>query len=241
MVGPTDRLETGGVRTSIEPGRSSKASRSLGGAAFIVSLLVLPSACDMSESPFASSEGTQVAYRPQEAGTVDHALCLLGYVHVPVRNVRPGHQLIEASINGVAGDFVLDTGANLTVVSASQAERFRLSPETGGILGSGPARFAGVQGTARQVRIESFLLASVDIRQRSVLVADLGQLMGALGRASGREISGIVGQDILNEHRAIIDVARPMLYLMEEDREPAPVSAEGCTPSISRAGRPDNR
>lgn len=185
----------------------------------------------MSGSPFGSSGGAPVAYRPQEAGTVDHALCLLGFVHVPVRNVRPGHQLVEATINGVVGDFVLDTGANLTVVSASQAERFGVAQDAGGILGSAPARFVGGSGTARQVRVESFRLANIAVRQRNVLVADLGQLLGALGKASGREVSGIIGQDILNEHRAIIDVARPMLYLMEEDRDPAPVNAEGCKPS----------
>jgi predicted aspartyl protease len=217
------------VPTSIPHARSNNALRNAWKTPLIVALLVLPSACDMGGSPFASSERAQVAYRPQEAGTVDHALCLLGYVHVPVRNVRPGHQLVEASVNGVAGNFVLDTGANLTVVSASQAERFRLSPRALGVLGSGSARFAGIEGMARQVRVESFLLSDVDIRQRSVLIADLDQLLGPLGRASGSEISGIIGQDILNNHRAIIDVARPMLYLMKEDREPAPVSAESCT------------
>lgn len=200
---------------------------------FLIPLLL--SACDMSGSPFASSDGKQVAYRPHEAGTVDHALCLLGFEHVPVRNVRPGHQLVEATINGVTGEFVLDTGANLTVVSASQTERFRLDPQAGGTLGAGPARFAGGSGTARQVRVESFQIGNLSVRQRSILVADLGQLLGALGQASGREIAGIIGQDILNEHRAIIDVARPMLYLVEEDREPAPVSADNCAPSTQAA------
>lgn len=98
------------------------------------------------------------------------------------------------------------------------------------MLGSGPTRFAGGSGVARQVRVESLQIANVAVRQPRVLVADLGQLLSALGEVSGREVSGIIGQDILNEHRAIIDVARPMLYLMEKNREPAPVSAESCQP-----------
>lgn len=185
--------------------------------------------CDASGGPFAPADEGAVASRPQEAGTVDHALCLLGFAAVPVRNVRPGHQLVEATINGVTGDFVLDTGANVTVVSTAQAERFGLSVEGGGLLGSGPARIAGSTGTARQVRVDSFALGQVAIRQRQVLIADLGQLLGVLGQASGREVSGIIGQDVLEEHRAIIDVPRPMLYLMEDDRDPAPVPAERCT------------
>lgn len=229
MVGPSDCSEIDGMRPPIARGRSHEASDKAPRTLLLATLLLLLSACEMSQNPFASSVEEKVTYRPQEAGTVDHALCLLGFVHVPVRNVRPGHQLVEANINGVTGDFLLDTGANLTVVSASQAERFRLAPEAGGMLGSGPARFVGGSGIARQVRVESFQIANVAVRQRQILVADLGQLLNQLVEISGREVSGIVGQDILNEHRAIIDVARPMLYLMEEDREPAPVSAERCT------------
>lgn len=182
----------------------------------------------MSGGPFAPDGGALAEYRPQEAGTVDHALCLLGFAHVPVRNVRPGHQLVEASINGVTGDFVLDTGANVTVVSASQVERFGLSPESGGALGSGLARFAGTTGTARQVGVDAFVIGEVPIRQQRVLVADLDQLLATLGQVAGREVSGVIGQDVLEQHRAIIDVARPMLYLMEENRDPAPVPSERC-------------
>lgn len=190
--------------------------------------LILLAGCDVSDDPFAPSGDATVEYHPQEAGTVDHALCLLGFAAVPVRNVMPGHQLVEATINGVTGNFVLDTGANATVVNAAEAERFGLTTQGGGVLGSGPPLFSGASGTARHVRVDSFALGQHAIRQRRVLIADLGQLLGVLGQASGREVSGIIGQDVLEEHRAIIDVPRPMLYLMEEDRNPAPVPSERC-------------
>lgn len=199
-------------------------------APLIAPLLLLLPACDMAAGPISRADREPVEYRPQEAGTVDHALCLLGFAHVPVRDVAPGHQLVEATINGVTGDFVLDTGANVTVVSAPQAERFGLSTSAGGILGSGPARFVGASGTARQVGVDSFTIGEVTVRQRRVLIADLGQLLGALGTASGREVSGIIGQDVLREHRAVIDVSRPMLYVLTDARAPAPVAAEGCDP-----------
>lgn len=197
-------------------------------AAPLILLALALAGCDMSNSPFAPADEGPVAYRPQDAGTVDHALCLLGFAAVPVRNVSPGHQLVEASINGVTGDFVLDTGANVTVVDAARAESFGLSADRGGLLGTGSARFIGSAGTARQVRVDSFAVGPIALRQSRVLVADLGQLLGALGQASGREVAGVIGQDVLEEHRAIIDVPRPMLYLMAEDRDPAPVPAGRC-------------
>lgn len=142
--------------------------------------------------------------------------------------VDPGHHLIEASINGQAGNFVLDTGANVTVVSASQLERFGLSGEVTG-LGLGAPRPAGAAGSARQIGIDSFSIGPITVRQSRIVTADLDQLLGAFSTISGRRVSGIIGQDVLNEHRAIIDVSRPMLYLMEEDRDPAPVPAGRCS------------
>lgn len=46
---------------------------------------------------------------------------------------------------------------------------------------------------------------------------------------------GVIGQDVLDEHRASIAVAGPMLDLMEDDRDPALVPAERChdQPKIS--------
>jgi len=153
-----------------------------------------------------------------------------------MRKVDPGHHLIEAIINGQIGNFVLDTGANVTVINASQAERFGLSRAPGGVRGVGGSLPAGASANARQVAIDSFKIGPITVRQSRVVTADLGQLLTALGKISGSEVSGIVGQDVLNEHRAIIDVARPMLYLMEEDRNPAPVPAERCR-STDKEGR----
>ena len=54
----------------------------------------------------------------------------------------------------------------------------------------------------------------------------LGQIVNLLGPISGGKVYGIIGQDVLKEHRAVIDVAKPILYLVREDNAPAPVAAE---------------
>jgi clan AA aspartic protease (TIGR02281 family) len=197
-------------------------------AALILLPLLMATACQQIGSPFAPSDDAAVEYRPEEAGTVDHALCLLGFAAVSVRKVRPGHHLVEATINGITGNFVLDTGANMTVISTSQAERFGLSRQAGSRLGFAAQRMGGISGNARQAAIDSLAIGTMTIRQRGVIIADLDQLLGALGEASGSEVAGVIGQDVLGEHRAIIDVARPMLYLMAQDRDPAPVPADQC-------------
>lgn len=183
----------------------------------------------------------QAEYRPGEGGTVDQALCLLGFTAVPLRELITGHHLVDVTLNGRTGTFVLDTGANATVVHAAFAEEFGL-PSTGGL----PAGAIGVGGglRARQVRAESFAVGAVPVRQSRIMVADLAQVVRVLGPVAGRRIYGIVGQDVMKEHRAVIDVARPILYLIPADEEPAPVAAEKCTmpEGTERAGRaPENK
>lgn len=182
--------------------------------------LVLVTACQ--EAPVTAPP---LEYRPEEAGTVDHALCLLGFDAVSLKEVSTGHHLVQATINGRSGSFVVDTGANVTVVDRSHAQFFGL-PNSGdvGALAAGMAN----GGRATQVSVESFRIGALDVRQQRVVTAELGQLLQALGRASGTTVYGLIGQDVLKEHRSIVDVARPMLYMMGADREPAPISAERC-------------
>ncbi|MFD1103580.1 MULTISPECIES: retropepsin-like aspartic protease family protein [Sphingobium] len=190
--------------------------------------LLLLAACKQESDPLPE-------YRPAEAGTVDHALCLLGFTAVAVRTVSTGHQLVQVSINGKSGSFVLDTGANLTVVNQGQAERFGLSGQSG-IAGLGASIRAPAGERAQLAKVERLQIGSIAIRQERVMIANLDSLLDVLGRATGETVSGIIGQDVLDEHRAIIDVARPMLYLMKEDREPAPVAAETCQSPAQQQG-----
>lgn len=169
---------------------------------------------------------TQTAeYRPGEAGTVDHAMCLLGFTGVPLRELMTGHHLVDVDLNGRKGTFVLDTGANKSVLHAGYAEQLGIGEGTampGAAIGLGGAM------KARQVRIERMEIGSVPIRQTRVMTADLSQLTNLLGPLSGDTIYGLIGQDVMKEHRAVIDVSRPILYLIEADEDPAPVPAERC-------------
>ncbi|HMP61925.1 MAG TPA: hypothetical protein PKA17_02290 [Phenylobacterium sp.] len=76
--------------------------------------------------------------------------------------------------------------------------------------------------------IESLSLGGVDIRQGSLMLADLSQMEAVLGRLSGEPVHGIIGQDVMTEHRAVVDVARHVLHLQAQDADPAPVPAERC-------------
>ena len=181
--------------------------------------LLLLFACDL------QTESTSPEYRPEEAGTVDHALCLLGFEAVPLSELITGHHLVEVTLNGRPARFVLDTGANATVLHTAHAEAFGIAEE------GRPAGAVGLGGAmeATSARIDEFRIGPVPIRQDRIMVTDLGELARLLGPLADGDVHGIVGQDVMNEHRAVIDVARPILYLIEADEEPAPVASGRCT------------
>lgn len=173
----------------------------------------------------ALNPGPPVAYEPGLAGTVDHALCLLGFTGAPLERLPSGHHLIVGELNGQPARFILDTGANASVVHAAYADTFGLSESR-----TVPGVAMGLGGTlqASRASIESLVLGGVPIRQNNLMMADLSQMEGLLGRLSGQPIHGIIGQDVMSEHRAVVDVARHILHLQAQDIDPAPVPAERC-------------
>ena len=182
--------------------------------------LIALSACDRATAPVPAPD-----YRPEEAGTVDHALCLLGFEAVPLRELATGHHLVDVNVNGRSAAFILDTGANMSVVHAPLAGALGID------AGRTGARSIAVPGgrVAGQGGVDSLSIGGVPIRQANLVVADLGQLLSTMSSVSGETVHGLIGQDIMKEHRAVIDVARSILYLIEADREPAPVDSGRCT------------
>lgn len=164
-------------------------------------------------------------YDPTEAGTVAHALCLLGFTPVPLRELSSGHHVVDVRLNGRPATFVVDTGANATVLHAAFAGEFGLG---GRPTARGGATGIGGSMAAEQVRIESFALGPVETRHRRMMTTNLGQLTQLLTPLSRGPIHGIVGQDVMKEHRAVVDVDARVLHLLAEDRDPAPAPAERC-------------
>jgi hypothetical protein len=136
-----------------------------------------------------------------------------------------GHQVVEGLLNGRPATFVLDTGANVSVVHAGFASEFGLTPQRGAF---GAAIGLGGGLRADRAAIDALKIGAVDIRLRHVMTADLAQLESVLGRLSGGTIHGIIGQDVMTEHRAVIDVSSPILYLQDRDVDPAPIPASRC-------------
>lgn len=156
------------------------------------------------------------AARPQDA-----ALPLEGYGSIALTRLKTGHLMLQASVNGVPGRFVLDTGAGRSVIEASRSTKFRLAridDATGVAIGAGgnvPLRMS--HGNRLQIgRYVDFGFTAYLMPLQHVNLAFL--------RRGQERIDGVIGADVLRSGAAVIDYAGARLYLKPRAGSAAPVS-----------------
>jgi len=64
--------------------------------------------------------------------------------------------------------------------------------------------------------VESFVIGPFRFKNRPVFLMDLRQITKIIDTTSSQRVSGILGQDVLETHEAIIDYKRRLLYFMAE-------------------------
>ena len=159
---------------------------------------------------------------PLSATRLEH---LPDYVALPLTKLTSGHDTIPIEINGATGHFVIDSGARLSVVHLAKlphfglqaADRLRADSASGGIGGA---------VTIRQYRVNSFRVAGRDVPQPTLGAFDLSAVVTVIETETGATIDGVIGQDTLIRHRAIIDTAGQRLLLAELPTDPEAVATQ---------------
>lgn len=138
-----------------------------------------------------------------------------GYSRVALSKLTSGHETLRVTINGVEGVFVLDSGAGASVVDNASLVKFALAPSTD------QAEMAtGAGGEIAVVRypVQSLSVGDVALDLAEVRGMDLSGVVNALKSATGAEIDGVIGQDVLTRFSGVIDVRAQALFL----RKPTP-------------------
>ena len=152
--------------------------------------------------------------KQQETSDLQAFLDKEGYVAIPIMENISGHLLVEAQVNGVAGLFIVDTGAGGTVVDLARAEELNLNHEKDNTTFTGAG--AGGQGLevcpslGNTIEIGNYIRRDFTISLMSLL--HVSESLTKLG--AEEEITGVIGVDLLKPAKAIIDYSRMMLYLL---------------------------
>lgn len=156
------------------------------------------------------------------------AACRPGFSPIPMKALASGHHAVSVMLNGKPAAFLVDTGAGATIIHAPYLARFALSPA------SAPGTASNVSGKVRfdQVAVTAFAVGGTRTRLSRIYAMDLSYLVDAINLSSSDPIQGLVGQDVLRDQKAVIDVDKSILYLADPDAS--------CG-VIARAERPARR
>lgn len=123
------------------------------------------------------------------------------------------HIIVNGKINGVAGRFILDTGASNSCIGIEDEINFNVVS----IPNKNTATGAGAMGIQTKTSIGNVLsLSHWKNRHTTLISIDLSYVNQALQSHKVKAINGIIGADILIDNHAIIDYKEKFLYLIKK-------------------------
>lgn len=134
------------------------------------------------------------------------------YKKVKFKITKTQHLLIKAKINGVTGNFILDTGASNSCVGFESVDLFLLDAKKSKTKAAG----AGATGMFTQLALKNQLqLGSWKNSNFELVIFDLSHVNEALTQHKAKPVHGIIGADILMKGKAIVDYYNHYLYLLK--------------------------
>ena len=134
------------------------------------------------------------------------------YKKIKFKVSKTQHLLIKARINGVKGNFILDTGASNSCVGFESIDLFLLEAKKSKTKASG----AGATGMFTQLARDNKLqLGTWTDLYFDLVLFDLSHVNEALLAHKARPVHGIIGADILMKGKGIIDYFNKYLYLLK--------------------------
>jgi predicted aspartyl protease len=132
------------------------------------------------------------------------------YKKIKFKVTKTQHLLIKATLNGVKGNFILDTGASNSCVGFDSIEWFQLIATHSKTKAAG----AGATGMLTQIADQNVLwIGAWKALNFSIVIFDLSHVNEALLQQKTKPVQGIIGADILLKGKGIIDYANQYLYL----------------------------
>jgi hypothetical protein len=135
-----------------------------------------------------------------------------GYVAVQMQKLITGHLYVEATLNGVKGRFILDTGAGATVIETTRKDKFKMTA----VESKDKATGAGSTGMMVQESGKNKIsLGNYTYNNDTLRLMSLDHVNQALKSLGIEEMDGVIGADILTAGDAVIDYTKMVLYLKD--------------------------
>lgn len=132
------------------------------------------------------------------------------YYRIKLKVTATNHLEIKACINGIEGNFILDTGASNSCVGKDEAEHFNLFSEDSDVRAAG----AGATNMLTQVSLKNTIkIGDWEKRKIDLILFNMSHINQALSDHDADRIHGIIGADVLDKGKAVIDYKCKCVYL----------------------------
>jgi len=133
-----------------------------------------------------------------------------GYQKKKLKLTKTSHFKTSAKINGVKGDFIVDTGASNTCIDINLIEKFNLISEESDTKAAG----AGATDMATQISKKNTVkVGNWKSKKNNLVIFDLSHVNEALTNHGSKPVHGIIGADVLQKGKAVIDYKTKSLFL----------------------------
>ncbi|MFK7951795.1 MAG: retropepsin-like aspartic protease [Ekhidna sp.] len=132
------------------------------------------------------------------------------YVKLELKKMSSGHLHIFGKLNGVNGNFILDTGAGATVIEEKNKEKFHMQTK------ESKEQATGAGGTGMQMQNSeknNLKIEKLELKEINLMLMNLDHVNNAFESMGLEKIDGVIGADILTVNKAIIDYSNLVLYL----------------------------
>ena len=133
-----------------------------------------------------------------------------GYQKTNMKLTKTSHFKVSAKINGIKGDFIVDTGASNTCIDIKLIEHFNLTSE------ESDTKAAGAGATDMETQISKgnkIKIGKWKSKKSDLVIFDLSHVNEALTNHNSKPVHGIIGADLLKKGQAIIDYQTKKIFL----------------------------
>ncbi len=141
---------------------------------------------------------------------LDKILLRKGYSIIKLKKINTNHFELKATLNGVKGRFILDTGASNSCIDFSLSEKFKLKVEDSDTKAAGAGAIDLETKTSSKNTIQ---ICNWSYNSFNLVLLDLTHVNTALTEHNAEAVDGIIGADILEKGKAIIDYGSKRLFL----------------------------
>lgn len=159
---------------------------------------------------FNSCTSNQEEKIKKQSSSLESYLVKKDFIKLSLKKMPSGHLHLFGKLNGVKGNFILDTGAGTTVIEEKNKDKFHMKSK------NSEERATGAGGTGIRLQTSeknNFKIGELTLNNIDLMLMNLDHVNNAFDSMGIEKVDGIIGSDILTRNKAIIDYSNLVVYL----------------------------